>query len=369
MSKYALIAILSCLLAACSSDSSPQNIGAQAIPVRVSEVLEQDVPLYLESLGTLKSTHFVEIRPQVNGLLLQIQFTEGETVEQGHPLFIIDPQPYQIKLQEAEAQLAQDRAALTVSQKKKERYEALAKKDLIPQQDWDELVYQVAKNEAQITADEAKLASASLDLKHCYITAPIAGRTGKITVHPGNLVQASQTTPLVTLADIDDLFVEFTLTEQEFQQLHSQSHSATKTSIEIYSFYTPDEIISGSLNFQDHSFNKQSGLLQMRGHLLNPSLKLLPEQSVKVRLPISTLKAARLVPQKAVKINQQGTYVYRVKADNTVELCQLSCGVEFNDNIVVLDGLQPGDRVITEGHLRLHPGMPVDIKTETPANN
>lgn len=360
MRRYGII-FLTCILSACSSQPSQEDFKAAPVPVFVDTVKKQDVPLYFESLGQLKPSATVEIRPQVGGILREVHLDGGQEVKAGDQLFTIDPEPYLIKFQEVEAQMAQNKAILNSSKKKLERYSTLSKKDLISQQEWDELESQVMKNEAIIKADEAKLASASRDLNNCIIRAPMDGRAGKITYHPGNLISASQSTPLVVLSDYDDIVVEFTLTEKEFNQLTADHHNGT-CPMEINSFHNKKDKAEGTMTFLNNHFDKDNGLLLVQGKVLNQDLKYLPGQTVKVRLPLTTLKDALVVPQKAVKINQAGPYVFVVNENNTVEIRQLKLGVEVGDEVVIIEGVKEGETIVSEGHLRLAPGLTVEIK-------
>lgn len=354
---------LTLILSACSSQPSQSGYKPPSIPVFVAEGQKQDVPVYIESLGILKPSAVVDIRPQVSGMIREVHFNDGQDVHAGAKLFTVDPEPYLIKLQETEALLAQNKATLNSSKKKLERYTSLSKKDLIAQQDWDELESQVMKNQAIVKGDEAKVASASRDLNNCIIRAPMEGRTGKAMVHPGNLVSASQPAPLVILSNYDSLVVEFTLTEKEFQQL-TDDHMNGSHPVEICSFCQQGERTKGTLTFLNNSFDTDTGLLLMHGKLQNEEHLYLPGQTVKVKLPMSVLEDVTLIPQKAVKINQSGPYVYTVKEDNTVEIRQLKLGEEFEDKVVVLEGLAPGEKIVTDGHLRLAPGLSVEIKNQ-----
>lgn len=364
MITVTLTTTLGLLLTACSSQQPSEMFTPPVVPVHAVEVKNEDVPLYFESLGTLKPAVTVEIRPQVSGMLQAMHFSEGQFVKKGSLLFSVEPKPYLIRLQEAEAQLAQNKTAYDIAQKKLDRYKSLSNKELIPQQEWDELHSQIAKNAAQIQGDEAKVAAAKLDLERCEIVAPISGRIGKIAIHPGNLIAASQTTPLATLLNIEILTVEFTLTEREFQQLSSE-HRRGSYPIEICSLTCTDLVTKGALTFLDNAFDSQTGLLAIQGKIMNDQHKFLPGQHVKVRLPILVTRNAKVIPQKAVKINQQGPYVYVVKEDRTVEIRHVEIGDEVADNVVVLEGLAPKELIVTEGHLRLSPGLKVEIKTET----
>lgn len=358
-----ILSFLGTILCACSSQQDPQDFQPPVVPVHHAEVKLQDVPIYFHSSGILKPAISVEIKPQTNGLLQTVHFTEGQFVKKGSLLFTIDPQPYIIRLHESEAQLAQNKAALDSARKKVERYESLAKKELIPLQEWDEMQSEIAKREAQLQADEAKVAAARLELQRCEITAPINGRIGKLSVHPGNLIAATQPQPLTTLANIEVLTVEFAITEREYQQLTSD-HRRGNYPIEIFSLCNPSETSKATLTFVDNSFDPQTGLLLMHGKMVNASHKFLPGQHVQVRIPIQTNHNAMVIPQNALKINQKGPYVFVINENDSVELRSIKIGDEIDDKVVITEGLVPAERVVTDGHLRLSPGLSVKIVTE-----
>lgn len=356
MRYIALITILGICLTSCSSESGPQQ--QQAVPVLAETVKTQDVPLFIESIGTLKSSGWVEVRPQVSGMLAESHFKDGQMVQKGDLLLTIDPQPYVHAQQEAEAQLTQSQAAYQIAQKKLERYQDLSKKNLISQQEWDELQAEAIKQKAQLQASQARAATANLNLKNCSIQSPIDGRTGKLLIHPGNLVG---TNPLVTVSDIDHLVIDFTLTEREFQQLKPEQLLGEQT-IEVCSYTNKCQQVKASLTFLNNTFDEQTGLLNMQASLDNSHHQFLPGQHVNVRVPMYVIKNAMVIPQKAVKINQTGPYVLAIKDDSTIEIKQVKLGDEVADQVVILEGIDSNARVVTEGHLRLYPGIKVEVK-------
>ncbi|MBA3817195.1 MAG: efflux RND transporter periplasmic adaptor subunit [Parachlamydiaceae bacterium] len=356
--------LLGMMLCACSSQQDQEAFKMPVIPVHTAEVKLQDIPHYFHSPGTLKPAILIEIKPQTSGMLQTVHFTEGQFIKKGTPLFTIDSQPYIIRLHESEAQLAQNKAAIDSTRKKLDRYTSLAKKELIPLQEWDEMHSQIANQEAQLQGNEARVAAARLDLQRCEIAAPMNGRVGKLEVHPGNLINASQSTPLTTMANIEVLTVEFTITEREYQQL-SPEHRKGNYPIEISSLCNSAEVSKGSLTFLDHSFDPQTGLLLLKGKMVNASHKFLPGQHVQVRIPIKTTIDAIVVPQKAVKVNQLGSYVYVIKEDKTVDLRPVKIGDEVGELVIVNEGLTPNELVVTDGHLRLSPGLSVEILEES----
>lgn len=329
-----------------------------AIPVIATKSSVQDLTVYLESIGTLRPSIYMEVRPQTNGTIAQTLVTEGQIVKEGTPLFIIDPKPYQIIVQEAEAHLAMDRAILNAAQKKLNRYQQLAKKDLIPQTEWEELEAEATRCQAQLELDQASLNAAQLDLDRCTIRAPISGRVGKLDAHPGHLVANGQPDPLVTISKMDPLLIEFTVTEKEFPKMPQ-----TELPIEIQALCNSTPCNSGTVTFLDNQFDTETGLLLVRGKVSNPEFSLRPGQTVKVKLPVNVIANAQFIPQKAIRYNQKGPYVYVVKEDFTVEQRQITAGEERGTDLIVLDGLQPTETIILDGHLRLSPGTKVEIKS------
>lgn len=363
MPRKALITLtllVSTILAGCHSKQEPVTKEAAPIPVIVATPTVKDVTVYLESIGTLQPSVFMEIRPQTSGTLIDVLIAEGQTVKQGDPLFKIDPQPYQIKVLEAKAQFAIDQAQLEAVQKKIARYEDLADRDLIAQTEWDELKAQLQKAQASIDFDRARLNYSKLELKRCILESPIDGRLGKLDASQGVLVTHGQPIPLVTIAKMDPLIVEFSVTEKEFPLLPKER---IQVSIQSLGSQTSEATHKGQVTFLDNHFDAKTGLLLIRGRVDNADYSLRPGQSVRVQIPIALTSHATLIPQKAIRYNQQGPYVYTVHEDMTVNIRQLILGKEYETDQMVLEGLDPSETIILDGHLRLSPGLKVEIKS------
>jgi len=344
------------LLMGCGSQQKPPP-APPAIPVTAVAPVVKDITVYLESIGTLHPSVFMEIRPQADGTLHEVLVSEGQWVKQQTPLFTIDPKPYAIKVQEAEAQLAIDQASLKGTLKKLNRFKDLAQKDLVAQTEWDDLESQAERAQAILDLDAARLDSARLDLNHCTIRSPIDGRMGKLDAHPGQLVSKGQTAPLATISRMDPLIVEFTVTEKEFAKVKESQP------IEIKSLCNSDACKTGLATFLDNHFDSKTGLLLVRGSVQNPEYALRPGQTLLVRIPVAVEANAKLIPQKAIRYNQQGPYVYVVQQDMTVAIRQVILGSEQGTDQIVLEGLDPSERIILDGHLRLSPGIKVDVKS------
>lgn len=356
MRNKLLIVFTALLLTGCQSNQKTVHKKADAVPVLAVNPTVKDIPITIQSIGTLHPSIFVELRPEINGTVSEILIEEGYWVKKGDPLFIIDPKVYLAKVQEAEAQLRMDHANLQAIGRKLDRFRPLAEKDLIARTEWDDLETAAEKSRAQIQLDECRLNAAKIDLDACTLSSPTEGRVGKLDAHLGMLVARGQAAPLATLSKMDPLIVEFAVTENEFSKLRPQSE------IEISSLLSADTKKSGVITFFDNHFDKKTGMLLVRGLIANPGYSLRPGQSIRVTIPVDNLSQAKLIPQKSVKHNQQGPYIYVVQSDMTVAFRQIVLGDDYGDNITVLEGVDETDFIITDGHLRLSPGIKVEIK-------
>jgi membrane fusion protein, multidrug efflux system len=353
------VSLISLLLAGCSSQETPAaKKEMPAIPVIATAAAVKDITIYIDSIGTLQPSVFMEIKPQTNGKLVEVMINEGQTVRKGDPLFLIDTEPYEIKVQEAEAQFAIDQATFNAVKKKLARYKDLAERDLIPKTEWDELKAQLQKAQAVIDLDSARLKSAKLEMQNCLLSSPLDGRIGKLDAVPGFLVASGQSTPLATISQLDPLIVEFTVTEKEFPLIPSDAKE-----MQIESLCSQGFCNDGTLTFLDNHFDAKTGLMLIRGKVKNPELLLRPGQSVRVKIPVAVTADAKMIPQKAIRYNQQGPYIYVINDDLTVAVRQLVLGKEHGTDQIVLEGIEPEERLILEGHLRLSPGLKVEIKS------
>lgn len=339
-------------LAGCSKKPEKKMAEAPPIPVSVQEIVTSDVPLYLEALGTIAPYQISEVKPQISGMIQEIHFKEGEWVEKGELLYTIESTSYEIKLQEAEALLAQNLANLNNAQKKLERYKSLAKQDIIPKVEYDELESKVALFEAMVQAGRAGVAAAQLHLQHCRITAPISGRSGKSSLHVGNMVSPAVT--LVSVSQEKSLLVDFPISEKELYKLSSS------LSVAVFQIGQEKCAAKGKVTFLDHKIDSKSGMLAARAHLTEMDQTLWAGQSVRVRLFFGKKEQAKLIPLKAIKTNQAGPYIYAVKEDNTVELRNVKLGPEENGMIVVEEGLEGASKIVTEGQSRLFNGSKIE---------
>lgn len=360
MRNLVWISILCLSLTACKGKDTPPPTGMPAIPVIVEAPHVLDIPIFLESIGTTSPSAKQEIRPQVEGIVQTVLVSDGDWVTAGTPLIQIDPSSYKIKVREAQAQAAVDLAALEAARKKMARYQALAKKDLIAQTEWDELETEVEKKQGALELSQTKLSAAELDLDNCILRAFGAGRVGTLTAYAGMYTSKGQSDPLLTISNIDPLDVEFTLTQAEVLQLPQGPVQMEVTSLGLPG--TAQAQLQGEVTFLDHHYNTATGLLLGRGSVANLNQTLRSGQSVRVKIPVHVIKGALLVPQKAIRYSPEGPYVYVVQSDQTVIVKQIVSGGDYQDKTIIQQGLEPADQVVTDGHLRLAAGVKVDVK-------
>ena len=320
-------------------------------PVTTAKVITQDVPLYLDEIGSTAAYETVQIQAQVSGQIVSREFKDGGDVKKGDLLFLIDPKPYEAALASAQADLALNQATF-------KRQAELKAKNVTASQDWDTA-------QANQRRSEAAVAAAQVNLDRCYIRAPIDGRAGLRNVDIGNVVGPGGTTPLLTIMGMDPIYTDFTVAEPDLPLVRRYLNNPN---LKVVTDADDDNIEprSGSLYFIDNAVQPGAGTVKLRGVTPNPDRALWPAQFVKVRLILDVLKDAKLVPSTAVQIGQNGPYVFIVKSDSSLELRQVKPGQTQGDLTVITDGVQPSEMVVTSGQLQLSPGMKVNPRPGGP---
>src|SRR6266478_8841283 len=329
---------------------------APARPALVAKVVTQDVPLYLDEIGTCAAYETVQLQAQVSGVIIGRHFQDGSDVKKGDLLFTIDPRPYQAVLDQAKAQAALDQVTL-------KRQEDLRARKVIAQQDYDIAVANAQKSHAAAEA-------AQVNLDYCYIKSPINGRVGLRNVDVGNLVGPS-TSSLVTIQGLDPIYTDFTVAENDLPLVRKYLGGPN---VKVQT-YLPDGSIAprtGDLYFIDNAVQPGSGTVKARGVTPNPDRALWPSEFVRVRFILDTLKNATLVPAEAVQVSQSGPFVFVVKPDNTVDLRSVKPGQPQQGDLTVIEnGVKSGETVVVTGQLALSPGakiapQPYDAHTPGP---
>jgi multidrug efflux system membrane fusion protein len=338
--------------------------GEGPVPVLVAPVARADVPVYLDAVGTIKALNTVTVRPQVDGKLLSVNFKEGDDVKKGDVLARIDPVIYQAQLDQAVAKKAQDEAQLANSKIDLERYEKLAATAAINKQQADTQRALVAQNTALVQADQAAIENAQAMLGYTTITAPIDGRTGIRMVDEGNFIRAADTnSAIVVITQLQPISALFNLPQQDLPQLNA-AFGKGPLSVEAQRSDSDAVIDRGTLRVVDNQVDQTTGTVKLKAEFPNAGLKLWPGQFVNIRLLIDTLKQVLVIPTSAVQRGPNGTFVYAVKDDNTAVVRPIAVQKQDETQTVVKSGLEPSDRVVTTGFVRLTDGGKVSIGSE-----
>lgn len=381
---FALVA-----LTACSRGiPAPQTVGAASItviPVKIATAELRSIPVEIKAIGNVEAFTTIAVKAQIGGALIKAHFKEGDSIRQGDALFEIDPRPYQESILQLEANLARDKALRTQAEaalaraeaqeahfsKQTERYERLAAQGIFSRVQADEAALEARSRRtdvhaekasiesfsAAIRADEAALGNARLNLGYCTIKSPITGHAGNVLVKEGNLVKANDV-DLVTIRQVAPIYVTFAIPEDRLLALREL---ISRGDLTIGAGIPGDtrQPARGKVTFLDNSVDTATGTIHMKATFPNADAHLWPGQFVDVRVLLEERTNAIVIPAAAVQTGQSGNYVYVVKPDDTVEMRNITAGPRAGRIIAIDKGVQSGDRVVTEGHLRLAPGIKV----------
>jgi len=337
------------LTAACGKKAPPP---APPVPVLAGEAVQKDVPVVLTAIGTVEPLTTVTVRAQVGGTLERVHFQEGQEVLRGDLLFTIDPRPYQAALRQAEANLARDRAKEASARAESQRYAELVKKEYVTRQQYDDAVAAAESGAATVQGDEAAVESARLALAYCSIRAPMDARTGNVLVHAGNLVSPGDPKGLVVLNQIAPVCVSFSAPESRLAELRQ---AAAAGSLAVTATPPGGAPVAGELTFFNNAVDETTGTLMLKATFPNADRVLWPGQFVNAALTLSVRRGAVTVPVEAIQAGQQGEFVFVIRPDSYVDIRPVTTGPRLAGDIVVERGLSSGDRVVTDGQLRLVP--------------
>jgi multidrug efflux system membrane fusion protein len=312
-------------------------------------------------IGTVESYSTVSVKALVGGELRRVSFEEGQNVRKGQLLFEIDPRPYEAALEQARAQLDRDKAQLKNAQADAERYAGLVEKDYVTPSEYDKVLTSAAALEATVQADDAAVKSAALELEYCTIRSPIDGRTGALMVHRGNIVKANADTPLVVIEQMDPIYVSFFVPERSLTEIKNRQAEGTLT-VQATVPDSGSHSVAGRLSFIDSTVDSQTGTVLLKATFSNPERLLWPGQFVNVGLTLATKNGALVVPTEAIQTGQQGSYVFVVKPDLTVESRPVVTGETMEHESVIEKGVSAGEKIVTDGQLRLVPGAKIAPK-------
>jgi multidrug efflux system membrane fusion protein len=342
-----------------STKSAQASSAPRSLPVTVATVEKKDMPVVVTGLGTITAFNTVNIKSRVDGQIVQIAFTEGQTVKQGDLLIVIDPRPYEVALEQAEAAIARDQSQLKNAQIDYDRYTGLYKEGVIPQQQFDGQRALVGQLQGTIKSDQAAIDNAKLNLFYTKITAPVSGRVGLRQVDIGNMVHSTDTNAMLVLTQLKPIAVIFTLPEDALPAVAKQQHRAP-LAVDAYSRDDTTKIASGKLLTIDNQIDTTTGTGKLKAVFDNEDEALWPNQFVNVHLLLETRKGATVLPAAAVQRGPQGMYTYVVKSDKTVELRPVKVAFVAGNETTIDSGVSPGETVVTDGQDKLQNGTLVD---------
>ncbi len=339
----------------------PQR-GAAPVPVTVAVAERRAAPFTITANGVVEPLQTVAVEPQVNGIVTSVDFAEGDDVRAGQPLFHIDARPYEAALQQAEATLARDAAQAENSRRDAERYRTLVKQDYVTQAQADQAAATAVAQAAAVKADSAAVRTARLNLAYTVIRAPIAGRTGSLLVHEGNVARATGS-PLVVINQIRPILVRFPVAARDFPEV--QRHAAGRAlpvSVAVAEGDQGDPI-TGELSFVDNAVDPQTGTVLLKARFANERSLLWPGEYVTASLQLYVEQGAIVVPASAIIVTQTGSSVFVVDSAEVAHQRDITPGRPLADQVIVAAGVQAGERVVTDGQSRLADGDRVVIRT------
>jgi membrane fusion protein, multidrug efflux system len=356
------------LLAACPANDKQQPVSGAAapVPVETTVAVQKDVVVRIKAMGQVEPLATVSVTSQVEGVVKEVHFREGQDVKQGDLLFTIDSRPYEASLREAESTLAKDRARLDDYRNDAKRSLYMLKRGFISRQENDKALTRVALQAATVKADEASVAKAVLDVGYCTIRSPIGGRTGAVEVTQGTMVRANDTRGLVVIRQFAPCYVSFTVPEKDMAEINRYAGDH-KPSVEAA---VPGDskrgAFAGVLSFVDNKVDRGTSTVLLKAIFENGGKDLWPGQSVNVALTLTTIPDALVVPSRAVQAGSDGSFVFVVKADQTVEKRAVEARAVDDQTAVVEKGLKPGEIVVTDVQASLTPGARVVPKQKVP---
>lgn len=366
----AVLAITALFPLACGSGDTKQQKAqaaapARAVSVAVAQVRRQDVPVYLSGLGSVTAFNTANIKSRIDGQIMQVNFREGQQVKKGDLLLVVDPRPYEVQLEQMQAQLFRDQAQLRDAKLNLDRYTSLIPSGSISQQQVDTQRALVDQLDGTVRNDQAQINNAKLQITYCHITAPFDGRIGLRQVDPGNIVHASDTNPMLILTQLQPIAVIFTLPED---QLPTVAQRMRKATLEVDAFSRDDQtkLATGKLLTIDNEIDPTTGTAKLKAVFENKDGQLWPNQFVNADLLLEIRKDSTVLPTAAVLHGPQGAYVYAVKPDKTVEARPVTISLTQGDNTAITAGLVPGDTVVTDGQDKLQTGSKIEPRSGTP---
>jgi len=353
-SRISLLGFL--LLGACADKGPPPQ---PPVPVTVAVAERRTVPFELPATGTVEPLETVAVQAQVSGQIRRVAFREGDEVRQGQVLFELDSRPYRAALGQAVAVLERDRAQAANAAQEAKRYEALAEKEYVTSQQYDAARTNAAATQATLAGSQAAVDQARLNLQYATIRAPISGRTGSLLIREGNLIRANATEPLVKINRLRPILVRFAVPANHLPLIQAHLGKKLVVRAEPSGGGDPSE---GTLSFMDNAVDTSTGTILLKGRFPNDDGSLWPGGFVNVRLQLYVQEDALVIPAAAVVSGQQGSFVFVIQPDSSAATKAVTVNRTAGDFAIVSGDVQPGDRVVVDGQLRLRQGSKVQIK-------
>ena len=338
-----------------------------ALPVVVAPVAQGDINIVFNALGTVTPTATVTVRTQISGQLTQIAFQEGQTVQKGDLLAIVDPRPYELALEQAQGQLLKDQALMKQAQTDLARYRILAKEDSIAQQTVDGQEQLVRQYEGTIKADQGQVDTAKLNIAYCHIVAPVGGQVGLRQVDQGNYVTAGDANGIVVITQMKPITAIFTLPEDDLPAIVKQLNAGATLEVSAYDRTNTTKLATGKLVSIDNQIDTTTGTVKLRARFENEDGLLYPNQFVNVRLLADVRHDATVIPTAALQRGAPGTFVYVVKPGDTVAVQVVKIGPADGGRIAIESGLTPGEKVVIDGADKLRDNAKVVLRAATTA--
>lgn len=357
--KICLSGFILIWLLGCKKDN--HKIEERFFPVTIAEVQQRDVPISIEAIGNVYSLQIVQLRPQVGGIITKAFVEQGQYVKKDDPLYQIDPRPYKDNLDVSKATLAKDTASLKFAQIRVERYSDLVKKDYFSKLNFDQYTTEVDAAKGQVQIDEANVALAELNLEWSTVLSPIDGKISQFNIDPGNLVVANDPTALTDIRQITPADIRFNITQKDFIAVQKAKQEGS-LKFEVILPQKVDQPRTGQIYFIDNHLDLSTGTILIKGTVDNEDEQFWPGEFIRVRLNLGTYPKALLVPEEAVQVGQTGSFVYVYLPDTgRVEYRSVVKGEKVGQEVIIMNGIQRNEKVVTKGQVNLRNGSKVSL--------